>query len=171
MKATLTTELLERQSSHLRSLCIYRKALWRGCRPQDLRVRWRARQMRSGAGSCSLGLIRSGLRFLVQDNKPFSACHPRLISLVADEITHTLANLRFFTRDTSRPSTSESPREDRRGEGARVAQELAKGSPPPEWFRLTRRASPRGMACRGHRLKCVAVRRCPKRTVWATRAP
>ena len=58
MKATLTTELLERQSSHLRSLCIFRKAVWRGCRPQDLRVRWLSRQMRSGAGSCSLGLIR-----------------------------------------------------------------------------------------------------------------
>ena len=64
---------------------------------------------------------------------------PRPLQLAADNITPTLANPRFFTRDTSRPSTSTqslscdhrplrqgcSPR---RGEGAGITRELDGGS-------------------------------------------
>ena len=52
-------------------------------------------------GGCSLDLVRSGLRFLAQDNKPYSACHPRLVSLAAGRVSHTLANPHYLTRDTS----------------------------------------------------------------------
>jgi len=63
----------------------------------------------SGSGSCTLGLVRSGLRFFTATTCRLQPAMPRLLSLAADSMLLTPANLHSLTRVTSLPSASSTP--------------------------------------------------------------